>query len=95
MSGYRLCSVVVVGLFIYLCTLSLAEKHVSHLEGLSAAEINRLLGTVVDVENIFMSMHREDDHDTKRVYYYLFKVCVIYLCNMCNIYLKVVLSKIV
>ncbi|XP_045453626.1 histone acetyltransferase KAT2A [Melitaea cinxia] len=50
------------------------EKHVSHLEGLPATEINRLLGTVVDVENIFMSMHREDDHDTKRVYYYLFKL---------------------
>ena len=30
---------------------------------------------VVDVENIFMSMHREEDADTKRVYYYLFKVC--------------------
>jgi histone acetyltransferase len=29
---------------------------------------------VVDVENIFMSMHREEDADTKRVYYYLFKV---------------------
>lgn len=31
---------------------------------------------VVDVENIFMSMHREDDQDTKRVYFYLFKVCI-------------------
>ncbi|CAH2087898.1 unnamed protein product [Euphydryas editha] len=50
------------------------EKHVSHLEALPATEINRLLGAVVDVENIFMSMHREDDHDTKRVYYYLFKL---------------------
>ncbi|VVD03083.1 unnamed protein product [Leptidea sinapis] len=37
-------------------------------------EINRLLAAVVDVENIFMSMHREDDQDTKRVYYYLFKL---------------------
>nr|XP_026491863.1 histone acetyltransferase KAT2A [Vanessa tameamea] len=50
------------------------EKHVTQLEALSAAEVNRLLGAVVDVENIFMSMHREDDHDTKRVYYYLFKL---------------------
>ncbi|CAH0719044.1 unnamed protein product, partial [Brenthis ino] len=50
------------------------EKHVTQLEGLSAAEVNKLLGAVVDVENIFMSMHREDDHDTKRVYYYLFKL---------------------
>lgn len=44
------------------------------------SEVNRLLGAVVDVENIFMSMHREDDHDTKRVYYYLFKVSEILFC---------------
>ena len=47
----------------------------SHLAPLSEEEANRLLGMVVDVENIFMSMHREEDADTKRVYYYLFKVC--------------------
>lgn len=57
------------------------EKHVTQLQGLPVAEVNRLLGAVVDVENIFMSMHREDDHDTKRVYYYLFKVST-------NIFLK-------
>ncbi|CAH0397112.1 unnamed protein product [Chilo suppressalis] len=50
------------------------EKHVTQLQGLPVAEVNRLLGAVVDVENILMSMHREDDHDTKRVYYYLFKL---------------------
>ncbi|KAG7304888.1 hypothetical protein JYU34_010283 [Plutella xylostella] len=49
-------------------------KHVSQLQGCPAAEVDRLLGAVVDVENIFMSMHREDDQDTKRVYYYLFKL---------------------
>ncbi|XP_004922629.1 histone acetyltransferase KAT2A [Bombyx mandarina] len=50
------------------------EKHVSQLQGLPVAEVNRLLGAVVDVENIFMSMQREDDHNTKQVYYYLFKI---------------------
>ncbi|XP_039747718.1 histone acetyltransferase KAT2A [Pararge aegeria] len=50
------------------------EKHITHLQGLSITEVNKLLGAVVDVENIFMSMHREDDLDTKRVYYYLFKL---------------------
>lgn len=58
---------------IILCCI-LVERHVSHLSSCNAQEVNRLLGMVVDVENIFMSMHREDDHDTKRVYYYLFKV---------------------
>lgn len=53
--------------------LSLAE-HVSHLENVSEEEINRLLGMVVDVENLFMSVHKEEDTDTKQVYFYLFKV---------------------
>ncbi|XP_072945715.1 histone acetyltransferase KAT2A, partial [Epargyreus clarus] len=56
------------------------EEHVTQLQTIAIAEVNRLLGAVVDVENIFMSMHREDDHDTKRVYYYLFKLlrkCII------------------
>lgn len=29
---------------------------------------------VVDVENIYMSMQKEEDPDTKRVYFYLFKL---------------------
>lgn len=47
----------------------------SHLENVSEDEINRLLGMVVDVENLFMSVHKEEDTDTKQVYFYLFKVC--------------------
>lgn len=46
----------------------------SHLENVSEDEINRLLGMVVDVENLFMSVHKEEDTDTKQVYFYLFKV---------------------
>lgn len=36
---------------------------------------------VVDVENLFMSVHKEEDTDTKQVYFYLFKVskCVSYI----------------
>uniref|UniRef100_A0A8C7WPW1 histone acetyltransferase n=1 Tax=Oryzias sinensis TaxID=183150 RepID=A0A8C7WPW1_9TELE len=54
------------------CGHALAE-HVSHLENVSEEEINRLLGMVVDVENLFMSVHKEEDTDTKQVYFYLFK----------------------
>uniref|UniRef100_A0AAR2KMP9 histone acetyltransferase n=1 Tax=Pygocentrus nattereri TaxID=42514 RepID=A0AAR2KMP9_PYGNA len=46
------------------CGHTLAE-HVSHLENVSEEEINRLLGMVVDVENLFMSVHKEEDTDTK------------------------------
>uniref|UniRef100_A0A7N8WKG7 histone acetyltransferase n=1 Tax=Mastacembelus armatus TaxID=205130 RepID=A0A7N8WKG7_9TELE len=53
------------------CGHALAD-HVSHLENVSEDEINRLLGMVVDVENLFMSVHKEEDTDTKQVYFYLF-----------------------
>uniref|UniRef100_A0A667XNP4 histone acetyltransferase n=1 Tax=Myripristis murdjan TaxID=586833 RepID=A0A667XNP4_9TELE len=46
------------------CGHALAD-HVSHLENVSEDEINRLLGMVVDVENLFMSVHKEEDTDTK------------------------------
>jgi len=29
---------------------------------------------VVDVENLFMCVHKEEDSDTKQVYFYLFKL---------------------
>uniref|UniRef100_A0A8C2ZUU8 histone acetyltransferase n=1 Tax=Cyclopterus lumpus TaxID=8103 RepID=A0A8C2ZUU8_CYCLU len=47
------------------CGHALAD-HVSHLENVSEEEINRLLGMVVDVENLFMSVHKEEDTDTKQ-----------------------------
>lgn len=50
------------------------EKHISHLDYITDEQINELLGAIVDVENLFMSMHREADDDTKKVYYYLFRV---------------------
>lgn len=61
-------------IYIFLYTL-ITANHVSHLENVSEDEINRLLGMVVDVENLFMSVHKEEDTDTKQVYFYLFKVC--------------------
>ena len=29
---------------------------------------------VIDVENLFMCVHKEEDADTKQVYFYLFKL---------------------
>lgn len=48
--------------------------HVSHLENVAEEELNRLLRIVVDVENLFMCVHKEEDSETKRVYFHLFKV---------------------
>ena len=43
-------------------------------QSVEAAELDRLLGIVVDVENLFMCVHKEEDTDTKQVYFYLFKL---------------------
>jgi histone acetyltransferase len=56
--------------------------HVSHLEKVGDEELDRLLGIVVDVENLFMCVHKEEDSDTKQVYFYLFKLlrkCILQL----------------
>lgn len=57
----------------FLWSLSSAA-HVSHLENVSEEEMNRLLGIVLDVEYLFTCVHKEEDADTKQVYFYLFKV---------------------
>lgn len=41
---------------------------------LSHISFDRLLCMVVDVENLFMCVHKEEDSDTKQVYFYLFKL---------------------
>ena len=46
----------------------------SHLNNAAEDELDRLLGIVVDVENLFMCVHKEEDNDTKQVYFYLFKL---------------------
>jgi len=57
------------------CDHSLAD-HVKHLQGpnVPVSELDRLLSIVVDVENLFMCVHKEEDPDTKQVYFYLFKL---------------------
>jgi len=63
------------------CSHTLAQ-HVSHLDSVAEDELDRLLGIVVDVENLFMCVHKEEDSDTKQVYFYLFKLlrkCILQL----------------
>lgn len=43
-------------------------------QSVTVSELDRLLGLVVDVENLFMCVHKEEDGDTKQVYYFLFKL---------------------
>ena len=61
------------------------ESHVSHLDNVSEEELNRLLSMVVDVENLFTCVHKEEDVDTKQVYFYLFRVRKLYfVTNYCQ-----------
>ncbi|KAK9754405.1 Acetyltransferase (GNAT) family [Popillia japonica] len=50
------------------------EMHISHLHNKSEQDINKLLGMMVDVENMYTAMNREENEDTKKVYSYLFKL---------------------
>lgn len=43
--------------------------------------MNRLLGIVLDVEYLFTCVHKEEDADTKQVYFYLFKVSWTYAAS--------------
>ncbi|XP_045166699.1 histone acetyltransferase KAT2B-like isoform X2 [Mercenaria mercenaria] len=65
------------------CTHTL-DAHVSHLESTAEEELNRLLRIVVDVENLFMCVHKEEDAETKQVYFYLFKLLRKCILNMSN-----------
>ncbi|XP_051948997.1 histone acetyltransferase KAT2B-like [Xyrauchen texanus] len=55
------------------CSHGLGD-HVTHLENVSEEEMNRLLGIVLDVEYLYTCVHKEEDPDTKQVYFYLFKL---------------------
>uniref|UniRef100_A0A672YY57 histone acetyltransferase n=1 Tax=Sphaeramia orbicularis TaxID=375764 RepID=A0A672YY57_9TELE len=59
-----------------LCELcnSAHRDHVTHLENVSEEEMNRLLGIVLDVEYLYTCVHKEEDADTKQVYFSLFKL---------------------
>ena len=46
----------------------------SHLQNVPEDELNYLLSMVVDVENLFMCVHKEEDPGNKQVYFYLFKL---------------------
>ncbi|KAK6170523.1 hypothetical protein SNE40_018897 [Patella caerulea] len=63
------------------CNHTLAS-HASHLENVSEDELNRLLRIVVDVENLFLCVHKEEDAETKQVYFYLFKLLRKCILNM-------------
>lgn len=51
----------------------------THLENVSEEEMNRLLGIVLDVEYLYTCVHKEEDPDTKQVYFSLFKVSLMYM----------------
>ncbi|XP_017861371.1 PREDICTED: histone acetyltransferase KAT2A isoform X1 [Drosophila arizonae] len=50
------------------------RSHISHLTEISRSSMDELLGAIIDMENLFMSMQRVEDEDTKKVYLYLFRL---------------------
>lgn len=50
------------------------RTHIAHLTEISKTSMDDLLGAIIDMENLFMSMQRVEDEDTKKVYLYLFRL---------------------
>ncbi|KAH8370891.1 hypothetical protein KR093_005467 [Drosophila rubida] len=50
------------------------RTHIAHLTEISRSSMDDLLGAIIDMENLFMSMQRVEDEDTKKVYLYLFRL---------------------
>ncbi|XP_036671261.3 histone acetyltransferase KAT2A [Drosophila suzukii] len=50
------------------------RMHIAHLDNISSSSMDELLGAIIDMENLFMSMQRVEDEDTKKVYLYLFRL---------------------
>lgn len=42
-------------------------KHVCHLTSLTDAQLNQLLNNIVDMENLYISISRQEDNDIKKV----------------------------
>ncbi|XP_057653056.1 histone acetyltransferase KAT2A isoform X2 [Diorhabda carinulata] len=60
----------------------LLEMHISHLVDKPEQELNRLLSMVVDVDNMYTAMSKEENQETHKVYLYLFRLlrkCVLTL----------------
>ena len=50
------------------------ELHISDLQGFSTEDLDRVVCTVIDMENLLVQMKNEkEDQDTKRMYVFLFQ----------------------
>lgn len=59
------------------------ETHISHLSDMSEEEMNKILGTIIDIENLRISVARVDE-DRRKVYSYLYRLlrqCVLTRVN--------------
>lgn len=45
-----------------------------HLNSLTDSDLNKLLNNIVDMENLYISISRQNDNDIKKVYIYLSKL---------------------
>lgn len=50
-----------------LTCLVLSEQHVAQLNDLTDEQLNKLLNNIIDMENLYISISRQDDMDIKKV----------------------------
>lgn len=51
----------------FLMSVLITEKHVCHLSELTDEQLNKLLNNIVDMENLYISISRQEDLDIKKV----------------------------
>lgn len=65
----------------------ISEKHISDLLKLKDVEIDELVGTMVDIETLFLVLQKDpaiDDPDTKQIYNYLFRLLRKSVASCCS-----------
>ncbi|CAO1442890.1 unnamed protein product [Diamesa serratosioi] len=50
------------------------EHHISHVSELTNEQMDEMLGAIIDAENLYISISRQEDEDIKKVYIFLFKL---------------------
>jgi histone acetyltransferase len=70
-----------------ICFVRFSEKHISDLIKLKDVEVDELVGTMVDIETLFLVLQKDpatNDPDTKQIFHYLFRLLRKSVASCCS-----------
>ena len=59
---------------LFIIPICILEHHISHVSELTNEQMDEMLGAIIDAENLYISISRQEDEDIKKVYIFLFKL---------------------